>query len=214
MKKLHCERECISAGGSRAPSRDVLLWRPCRHSLASSGGALIHLELLRQAHVVEASGRVVGEARITDRISTLAGGEGRIFVEDVNAANRKGGALQETVPEAHFRCSGSSGTTCLVVLRIAGASFRLGNKGAEIVGGLKIEQPSPFHVTSVPVGILLNKAAYQANRSDEIKAFPSPIQAGIASPSVITFLRLARIGRDAGQLFDRSAGNALDLKGI
>lgn len=79
-----------------------MLKSPARSCSVAAEQDSARLELLRQAHVDEASRRVVGEARITDRISTLAGGEGRIFVEDVIATDRKCGAIQEMVPDAHL----------------------------------------------------------------------------------------------------------------
>src|SRR5436190_5839884 len=122
------------------------------------------LELLRQAHIDEAPRGVVGEAWITDRVSTLAGGEGRIFVEDVIAADRKYSALQEMVPDAQLAWSGS-GNSGLVVFRI-GRYRRFCNKGAEIVGGLKIEQPPVPHVMVVQIGILLMEAVDITNGPD------------------------------------------------
>src|SRR2546423_7992662 len=88
------------------------------------------------------------------------------------------------------------------------------NQGAEIVGRLKIEQPSPVHVSGNQIGILLNKATDQANPSEEIEAFPSPVDAGIASPPVITLLGLSWVRRHSGQLFRDSSFDPLDFKGV
>src|SRR3954470_23888788 len=87
-------------------------------------------------------------------------------------------------------------------------------QGAEIVRRLQVEQPSSVHVDGNQIWILLNKATDQANPSEEIEAFPAPIDAGIASPPVITLLGLSRVGRYSRQLFRYSACDALDFKRV
>src|SRR5438105_326651 len=100
--RADCERKPTKTSRPLFVNEFQMLKSPARSCSMRAERDSAHLELLRQAHVDEAPRRVVGEARISDRISTLARGEGWIFVEDVIAADRKDGALQEMVPDAHL----------------------------------------------------------------------------------------------------------------
>ena len=146
------------------------------------------LESFRQTHVNEAASRIIGKAGITGRVSALAGREGRIFIEDINAPDGEYSAFQEVIPEAHL-ARNDLGSRVLVVLGISGGrGHRFRNKGTEIVGGLQVKEPTMLDVVDVQVSVLLVKTVDIANGPDKIKALPTPIEKTVASPSVISLL--------------------------
>src|SRR5450432_531689 len=86
-----------AASGQRDPSTPLRFAQDDK-ALRIARRLLSPLELLREAHVNEATGGVVGETGVSGGISLFTGRERRILTEHVVAANSEGQAFYPSLP--------------------------------------------------------------------------------------------------------------------
>jgi hypothetical protein len=159
------------------------------------------LELLRQADVNKATGRVVGE------ICVVGGGVrvGRILTENVVTAERDRAAVKDALPGGQsvvggLRSCALGGTAILRsgslfrILDITGhwTGFDWRNE-VQTIGALNIKKPCLLDVMDVVDGVagegkrpVLVKAIQIVNRAAHVKIMPGPIDSGKAFPLQVT----------------------------
>src|SRR5205814_6398198 len=132
-------------GSVRPP---ILLNREAPSRTRGRNSRSLLLELLGQAPVPEAVGRIVSEARITDAVPASTGGKRRIVVEHVIDSESNGCALDQARPAGivHFSRNSFLSDGRLAILRwrllgIAGYRFflNLRKQIREIIGKLQVK---------------------------------------------------------------------------